>query len=126
MPVGGAVPRFAFELDEELSAGDLIALRVMLPSGARLQVWTQVELAARIAVLRQFAIYGVDVATGGLGWALLRQLADAAMETFDVDCIRIEEARRTSGAGPGRRVGVLTFRRRGARHPDAPDLPPPG
>jgi len=43
------------------------------------------------------------------GIAGLRKLARAAMEEFDVDCIRIEEARRTSGAG--RTVERIEFRR---------------
>jgi hypothetical protein len=38
----------------------------------------------------------------------------AAMEVFDVDRIRIEEARRTSGAHAGRVVKTLTFRRSGS------------
>jgi hypothetical protein len=39
-------------------------------------------------------------------------MAQAAMEEFDVDCIRIEEARRISGANPGRTIGSIEFRRR--------------
>jgi hypothetical protein len=38
-------------------------------------------------------------------------MARAAMEVFDVDCIRIEEARRTTGAHAGRTVKTITFRR---------------
>ncbi|HYW33535.1 MAG TPA: hypothetical protein VE872_00145 [Candidatus Bathyarchaeia archaeon] len=45
------------------------------------------------------------------GIAGLRKLARAAMEEFDVDYIRIEEARRTSGAGAGRTVERIEFRR---------------
>lgn len=54
----------------------------------------------------------------------LRDMARAAMEVFDVDGIRIEEARRTSGAGPGRVVRAIEFRRRGGQDAaDAADEP---
>jgi hypothetical protein len=114
---------FVFVLDEELSEGSLVALIVKTPSGKTVQVWTEVELVGRMAVLRQFAIYGVDAAAGEIGPNLLRRLARAAMEEFDVDRIRIEEARRTTGAGPGRTVRAIEFRRRdGAADPDAAQL----
>ena len=104
---------FRFEIDEELSEGELVALEVATPGGRVVQVWTEVELIGRIAVLRQFAIYGVTAAAGEIGARVLRDMARAAMEVFDVDGIRIEEARRTSGAGPGRVVRAVEFRRRG-------------
>lgn len=103
---------FAFELDEELSEGDLVAVVVTTPSGKTVQLWAEVELVDRTIVLRQFAIYGVNASAGEIGWTLLRNMAYAAMEDFDVDCIRIEEARRTSGARPGRAVRPIEFRRR--------------
>jgi len=103
---------FAFELDEELSEGDLVAVVVTAPSGKTVQLWAEVELVGRTIILRQFAIYGVDAAAGELGWTLLRNMAHAAMEEFDVDCIRIEEARRTLGGRPGRTVRPIEFRRR--------------
>jgi hypothetical protein len=102
---------FSFEIDEELSEDDLVALIVTTPSKKRVQIWTEVELDGRTAVLRQFAIYGVGVRPGSLGGTELRQMARAAMEVFDVDCIRIEEARRTTGAHAGRTVKTITFRR---------------
>jgi len=103
---------FAFAIDEELSEGDLVAVAVTTPSGKTVQLWAEVELAGRTIVLRQFAIYGVDASPGELGWTVLRGMAHAAMEEFDVDCIRIEEARRTSGARPGRALRPIEFRRR--------------
>jgi len=108
MAAGG---KFSFEIDEELSEDDLVALIVTTPSGKHVQIWTEVELGDRTAVLRQFAIYGVGVGPRTLGSTELRQMARAAMEVFDVDCIRIEEARRTTGAHAGRTVGTITFRR---------------
>ncbi|MGE0119871.1 MAG: hypothetical protein AB7S71_10960 [Dongiaceae bacterium] len=103
---------FVFVLDEELSEDDLVALVVTTPAGQTVQIWAEVELIGRTATLRQFAIYGVDVSAKELGLAALRAMARAAMEDFDVDCIRIEEARRTSGANPGRTARSIEFRRR--------------
>lgn len=110
MAAGG---KFSFEIDEELSEDDLVALIVTTPSRDQVQIWTEVELNGRTAILRQFAIYGLGVGVGSLGSTTLRQMARAAMEVFDVDCIRIEEARRTSGAYTGRTVKAITFRRAG-------------
>jgi hypothetical protein len=103
---------FVFVLDEELSEDNLVALVVMTPSGRVVQVWSEVELVERTVILRQFAIYGVDVGAKELGPAVIRTMAQAAMEEFDVDCIRIEEARRISGANPGRTIRSVEFRRR--------------
>ncbi|MDH3228435.1 MAG: hypothetical protein OEN55_01460 [Alphaproteobacteria bacterium] len=103
---------FVFELDEEFSEGDLVAMTVTTPSGKRVHIWAAVELAGRNVILRQFSIYGVDANPGELGLVVLRDMAQAAMEVFDVDFIRIEDARRTSGAGAGRAVGPIEFRRR--------------
>jgi hypothetical protein len=103
---------FVFELDVELSEGNLVAMIVTTPSGQTVQIWAEVELVGRVAILRQFTIYGLNVERGEFGSKVLRDMAQAAMEEFDVDLIRIEETRRVSGAGPGRAVRPLRFRRR--------------
>jgi hypothetical protein len=103
---------FAFSIDEELSDGDLIAFVIETPSGKTIQVWSEVEILGRTILLRQFAIYGVDSAPGDPGWTVIRAMARAALEFFDVDCIRIEEAHRISAANPGRIVRPIEFRRR--------------
>ena len=108
-----AIHGFGFALDEELSEDSLVAVVVTTPDGRTVQVWAEVELAGRTVILRQFAIYGVDVVRGGMGARMLRSMALAAMETFDVDCIRIEEARRTAAAAPTRVLRPIEFRRRG-------------
>ncbi len=119
----GGAHGFSFELDEELSEGNLAAVIATAPAGKVLQLWAEVELIGRTVVLRQFAIYGVNATARELGPTLLRRMAHAAMEEFDVDCIRIEEARRTSGARPGRAVGTVEFRRRASEtDPGAADL----
>jgi hypothetical protein len=48
--------RFRFELDEELCEGELVAVIVTTPTGKTVQIYTEVELTGRMAVLRQFAI----------------------------------------------------------------------
>ncbi|MCK4869165.1 MAG: hypothetical protein KAT39_14025 [Alphaproteobacteria bacterium] len=103
---------FVFVLDEELSEDDLVAMTVTTPSGQSLQLWAEVELSEGAAILRQFAIYGANAQPGEFGQTLLRDLAQAAMEEFDVDLIRIEETRRAKDQGPGRAVRPLRFRRR--------------
>jgi hypothetical protein len=108
----GGTHGFTFLLDEELSEGNLVALVVTTPSGQTVQLYAEVELLERTAVLRQLAVYGLGVGRHTVGPAVLRAMAQAAMEDFDVDCIRIEETRRTSGAGPGRAVRSIEFRRR--------------
>jgi hypothetical protein len=100
---------FTFELDEELSEGSLVAVVATASAGKVIQLYAETELVGRTVILRQFAIYAVNLTSNELGITVLRRLARAAMEEFDVDCIRIEEARRTSGAG--RTVGGIEFRR---------------
>jgi hypothetical protein len=95
---------FTFELDEELSEGNPVAMAASAPTGEVVQLYAEAELAGRTLILRQFAIYAANVTSNELGMTVLRRLARAAMEEFDVDCIRIEEARRTSGANPGRTI----------------------
>jgi hypothetical protein len=101
---------FLFELVEDLCEGSLVAVDVTTPSRQRVQIWTDVELIGRTAVLRQFSIYGVTVGSRELGPAMLRRMVRAAMEIYDVDCIRIEEALRVSGASR-RRIRPIVFRR---------------
>jgi len=103
---------FTFELDEFLTESDLVSWFVTLPAGERLRVWSQIELRPEEVILRQVAIYGADVTFLPLGVTRLRRLLDAALEAFDVRTIRIEASRRTSGAGPGRKVPAFTVRRR--------------
>lgn len=69
---------FVFLIEEELCEGNLIALTVTTPSGNIVQVWSEIELVQRTAVLRQLAVYGVDVSFGELGLTALRNMAHAA------------------------------------------------
>lgn len=103
---------FSFELDEGLTDGNVLALRVTTANGEELQLWSEVALIDRTVTLHQFAIYGANMGINRFGLRQLRQMAQAAMEEFDVDCIRIEEARRTSGSRPSRTVSKLIFRRK--------------
>jgi len=105
------VAEFSFVLDNDYCSDDLVAFAVTTPSGDRVRLWAQVELAHRVVVLRQFAIFGIEATTVALGLSTLRAMARAAMEEFDVDCIRIDEARRISGAGPGRVASPVVFKR---------------
>lgn len=55
---------FVFELDEELSEGDLVAVRATALDGKVLELWSEVELKGRTVTLRQFSIYGVGLIPG--------------------------------------------------------------
>lgn len=102
---------FELEIFENLSRDDVVAGRITIAGGVILEFISEVELTDRVITLRQFAIWGVGVGPGELGWVVLRAMAREAMETFDVDRIRIEEAFRRSGANPGRTAGTIEFKR---------------
>ncbi len=110
---------FSFTLDDVNSQGDLVAVRVTTPSGRIVELFAEVAWAGRTLILRQFAISAADATANELGISALRNMARAALEEFDVDAIRIEEARRTSGANPGRTAPTVEFRRRARK--DDPD-----
>ncbi len=108
---------YRFTLLQDLSEDSLVAIRADLPGGEAILIWAEVELDGRTAILCQPFIGGFDAATGRdmqgrLGPRGVRRLVHEAMEQFDVDCIGIEQARRISGANPGRPVKNLVFRRR--------------
>lgn len=108
---------YRFTLLNDLSEDNLVAIRADRPGGEAILIWAEVELEGRMAILRQPFIGGFDAAArrdlrGRLGHGGVLQLVQEAMEQFDVDCIRIEQARRISGANPGRAIDNLVFRRR--------------
>ena len=103
--------RFRFEFPSTFREDNLLALRATAPGGEELVLWGEVSLGAREIVLRQMAIWGVNVGPNELGIRLLRQAARDLMEEFDVDTLRIVQARRTSGANPDRAVADVVLRR---------------
>ncbi len=109
--------RFRFDVDAELTAGAIVGVSVTTPEGKVVQLYGDLVLAGRNLVIQQFAIYGEEVAPGYLGAATLRAMARDAMETFAVDSIRIEEARRISGANPGRAITITSRRHAGSDDP---------
>ena len=102
---------FIFVLDEEISEGNFVAFIVTTPSGITVHIWFELELNGRAAILHQFLIDGLKGKPVVLGPTVLRNMARAAMEEYNVDCIRIEKALRTTGAGPGRIATAIEFRR---------------
>ena len=101
---------FRFDVLDDLTDGPNVAVSVTTPEGKAVQLYGEAVLDGRNLVIRQFSIFGEKVAAGYLGVANLRAMARDAMETFDVDSIRIEEARRISGANPGRALTLTFFR----------------
>lgn len=100
----------SFAIDDELSDEDLVGVVVKASNGLHLMLWAQVELTDKDVVLRQLYVERRDLNN----WSIMgmrRAIAQAAREVFDVDRIRIEEARRTSGVRPGRIAGTLVFER---------------
>jgi hypothetical protein len=114
--------RFRFDILDDLTEGPNVAISVTTPDGKGVQLYGEVVLDGRCVVVRQFAIYGAEVTAGYLGLVTLRAMARDAMETFDVDTIRIEEARRISGANPGRTLTLTFFR---SARPDDSGIAPP-
>ena len=109
----GAPRGFTFEIDEGLCLENMGALRITVPSGKAFGILADMRvLDDTTLVLSGLSVYGLNAAPGEIGAVVLRQAIYAAMEVFDVDCIRIEEARRHSGAGPGRAVKPIEVRRR--------------
>lgn len=102
---------FELEIFEDLSRHNIAAGRITTTGGVILEFMSEIELTDRAITLRQFAIWGIGVGPGELGWVALRALAREVMEMFDVDCIRIEDAFRRSGASPGRTARTIEFRR---------------
>lgn len=79
-------------------------------NGLDLVLWAQVELTGREVVLRQLYFEQRNIGDGSV-LGMRRGLVQAAMEIFDVDRIRIEGARRTSGIRPGRIAKSFIFER---------------
>jgi len=90
---------------------DDIIVATIVSDYATLMLMAEVEFASKSLVLRGLHVHGTDVAANELGVAGLRRLLREAMELLDVEEIRIEGARRTSGAGPGRTPRALRFAR---------------
>jgi hypothetical protein len=103
---------FSFQLNASLTEDNLLVFNVRIPDGRRVDIMGEFELDAGQVTIRQFAIYGVGFAARDLGPSSLREMARAALEGFDVQTIRIDAARRTSGANPGRTTASIEFRRK--------------
>jgi hypothetical protein len=106
----GEIVRVRFTIDDELSGGELVGVVVQASNGLDLVLWAQVELTGREVVLRQMYFEQRNAGDGSV-LGMRSALAQAAMEVFDVDRIRIEGARRTSGIRPGRIVRTFVFER---------------
>ena len=106
----GEIVRVRFTIDDELSGGELVGVVVQASNGLDLVLWAQVELTGREVVLRQMYFEQRNAGDGSV-LGMRSALAQAAMEVFDVDRIRIAGARRTSGIRPGRIVRTFVFER---------------
>jgi len=106
----GEIVRVRFTIDDELSGGELVGVVVQASNGLDLVLWAQVELTGREVVLRQMYFEQRNAGDGSV-LGMRSALAQAAMEVFDVDRIRIEGARRTSGIRPGRIARTFVFER---------------
>jgi hypothetical protein len=52
---------FSFAVNSELTDDKYLAIVATTPDGKILELWAEVELTGRTAILRQFAIYGANV-----------------------------------------------------------------
>jgi hypothetical protein len=97
-------------LDDSLSAGSVVTATIRTPEGD-LQIIADVERFDRELVLAGLHIQSENLRPNQLGWARLRQLAQAVAETADVDTIVVKGATRTTGAVRGRIPGPIRFTR---------------
>lgn len=107
---------FSLVVVEDQSEGDILTVRLIMPSG-QLDVQAEAHLDQRTLTLARFNIEGIDIGVNDVGAGGLLRLAQLAMEVFDVDCLRIDPSRRTSGARRFRYTAPLTFRRKGSPGP---------
>jgi hypothetical protein len=97
-------------LDDSLSVGSVVTATIRTPEGD-LQIIADVERFDRELVLAGLHIQSENLRPNQLGWARLRQLAQAVAETADVDTIVVKGATRTTGAVRGRILGPIRFTR---------------
>ncbi len=94
----------------ELEVEGDIVLAVIEHNGAIVEIIARVQLNGRDLCLTELHVQGGG--PNSLGPTALRQLIHEVMEDLDVDTIVVGGARRTSGAGPGRRPSPLRFARK--------------
>lgn len=95
---------------DDLSEDNALTVRLSTPAGT-LAMLAEVRFVDRRMVLSGVHTHGEDMGPRQFGMVRLRWLAQAVMEAVDCDEIVLEGAVRTTGAGPGRRPGILRFRR---------------
>ena len=57
---------FTFEVEDEYTQDDLLCLVITMADGRVLQFLAQIELVGRAVILRQVALYGLNVRRGEL------------------------------------------------------------
>jgi hypothetical protein len=97
-------------LDDSLSSGSVVTATITTPDG-ELQLIADIERFDRELVLAGLHIQSENLRPNQLGWARLRQIAQAVAETADVDTIVVKGAARTTGAVRGRIPGSIRFTR---------------
>src|SRR4051794_26489333 len=98
--------------DGEGTGGSVLTVRISTPAGSLLVIADLEEFGGDLV------FSGVHIQTedpglrpNALGWARLRQIAQAVAEQADVDAIFIKGATRTTGAGKGRIPRPIRFAR---------------
>jgi hypothetical protein len=92
----------------------VVTVTIKTPAGVVLAM-AEVNRTGRTLELDGFHMHGETVGPNTLGVGNLGRLAQAVMETIDVDEIVIRGAIRTTGANPGRRPRERRYKR--AREP---------
>ncbi len=99
------------ELVTDITDDPVVTAEIVTPAGT-LRAMAEPERNGRTLILHGYHMHGEDIGPNEFGARQLRWLAQAAMEMFDVDEIRVEGEVRTSGANPGYRPRPLRFTRK--------------
>ncbi len=98
-----------FEMVADMTEDPVVTIVITTPAG-RLTVAAEPVVSGTILVLRGTHLQ--DSRPNAMGAANLMVIAQALMERMEFDGVDVEGALRTTGANPGRRPGVVRFRRR--------------
>src|SRR5690348_9421356 len=96
-------------LVDDLTDHPIVTAMITTPGG-EVHVMAEAEGVGRCLILRNFHIHGENVRPREFGYARLRGLVSAVIDTLENDDeIIVEGAARTSGAGKGHRPRPIRF-----------------
>ena len=100
-----------FDVIFDLVDHPVVAIEIWTRNGD-LQIIAEVSEQGRRLVLAKTSVQSEHLGPNSLGAAVLRRIAQRAMERLDYDEIVVEGSVRNTGAGPGRTPKPIRFARR--------------